>query len=461
MQNFRLQIVTLLLISITWLAGCDNEDPAPTAVVEFPESSYNLNEDASAPLTLTVEVSPSWSEDVTVPLSFGGSAVEGTDYETVANKNVVIPAGSTSASVEITPIDNNTVDGERTIVVTASAPADIPGITVGATGEVTITLVDNDEAGASTVDFAQAEVTTNEYDQETVQLTLNLSEASIEEEIFTFTVGGTAVEGTNYSALTTEVTVPAGETSAMVEVPILNSMNYGETSTIEISLIEPENEVFDLGANAKATITIINPIANTTLFAPTDDFARLYAYNTFEEGVEVPETGRQNSDPAEGVVFDESFAFTFYPLVEEPDENADPNVFGFQSDLWTEEEFTRSTNVFNIIEIYGDDGNPGTIDTGISSGSAGLRLPYAIRLIPDAVGATSGRAVIIADEITVYYPDETEDDVTNPESFIIKISGKGTYDEVAGEINIPITFDASSIDDGVKTLNFVFEATRR
>ena len=55
-----------------------------------------------------------------VPFSIGGSAVNGSDYQTVVS-SVTIPGGSSSTTVTITPIPNNVADGDRMATLSLAA----------------------------------------------------------------------------------------------------------------------------------------------------------------------------------------------------------------------------------------------------------------------------------------------------------------------------------------------------
>lgn len=455
MNKLRLTYFYALLAAVLFFTACEEDEPL-TATVSFSEETYTLQEDASEPLAVQVEINPNWEGSITIPFTVGGTAIEGTDYETITPKSFTVPAGENTAEILVTPIDNNFVEDQaRTIELNLGAPA-VEGVTVGMAGTTTITLENDDEAGAVTVSFAEASLTTNEYLQDTVEIEVTTNTTFPEDIELSYTLGGDAVAGTNFTApdpLT--VTIPTGETSAVIEVPVLNTDSYDASSTVEFALEAPDNAAIELGADATATLTIINPQADVRLFAPDEDFARLYAYNTFED-VAVPATGRNNDDPNAGALFEESFAFTYY----DPE---NPNSLGFVSPLWSEEAFTRNTNAFNMIDLYssGPDEYPNTVDENISAGSAGIAIFEAIRLVPTAVDATSGIAIVPEQEVTVYRRDETDDDVDNPTSFVIGISGEGTYDETEGVINLTVTFDETEIGNGTQVRRYVMPTARR
>lgn len=451
----RLSIFLSLVMIAVVFSACEEDEPL-TATVSLSEESYTLDENAAEPLAIQVEINPNWEGSITIPFTVGGSAVEGTDYETITPKSFTIPDGENTAEILVRPIDNNFVEDQpRIIEINLGAPA-VEGVTVGTTGSATIALVNDDQAGAVVVDFAETAYTANEYLQDTVEIEISSNTTFPEDIELAYTIGGSAAAGTNFVAPDqATVTIPAGETSATIEVPVLNTDSYDQTATVELSLQAPDNAAIEIGSNATSTLSIINPTADTRLFAPDEDFARIYAYNTFED-VAVPPSGRSNDDAAAGTVFEESFAFTIY-------DEANPNTIGFVSPLWSEEDFTRNTNAFNMIDLYssGPDEYPNTVDENISAGSAGIAIPEAIRLVPTAVDATSGVAVVPEQEVTIYRRDETDDDIDNPTSFTVGISGEGTYDETEGVINLTVTFDETAINNGIQVRRYVMPINRR
>jgi len=55
--------------------------------------------------------------------------------------SVTIPAGASSATVTVTPIDDNQIEGDETVVLT---PSSSTGYTAGSPGSATIVIHDND-----------------------------------------------------------------------------------------------------------------------------------------------------------------------------------------------------------------------------------------------------------------------------------------------------------------------------
>jgi hypothetical protein len=454
----RFYLLWLLIGSFITFSACSDDEEMGAILVSFELESYNVAENTSSPLEVKITLSRASNTTLNFPFTVAGSAVEGVDYQTISPRSVSFAAGATEAVVTISPINNNFVETDpRTIELTLS-PISQNGLMLGANASTTINIINDDLAGAIIADFEAASLVTNEYLKQTVELKVNVNTPFPEEIVLEYTIGGDAVAGENYTALPgTTVTIPMGVTSVSIPVEIKDTKSYGQVRSITLSLEAPDNTAIAIGANATATVQIINPNANIGLWAKNIDFPTLYAYNTYAD-VEVPSSGRNQLDAAAGIVFRESFGFAWRST--RLNAQADPNAIDFYSNLWTEDDFTRSTNAFNMHRLYGFDEYGGKA-TGISAASAGVRIIEAIRLVPDGVNSKTGIAVVPKQKVRLYFPDTTDDGIKNPESFEIEISGEGTYDEDTGVIKMRMIFDETEIDNGIKTRRFEFPADRR
>jgi len=450
-------LLPLCLLSLAFVfAACDSNDMSMETTIAFDQATYEVSE-ASQSVEVEVVLSEAAPEDVTVPITFGGSAIAGVDYEDPSAEEVTIEQGATTATYTLTPIDNASLDDQDRTVELQIDTEDLDGFTGGPITVTTITITDDEMVGTFTVSFQEASFETNEYNQDTLDVLVEVNQAAPSSLELDFQTGGSATTD-DYELLTDRVQIPAGETVDTVRVAIKDTESYGDTKTLTLTLQAPANQAVSIGGTTETEITIVNPIADIALYAPDEDFARLWTYNTFED-VAVPETGRLNSDPSAGVVFDESFAFTIYPFRD--DASSDPNIFGYGSPLWSQEDSLRNTNILNMVEFYSG-GGPNTVDENVSSASAGLYYPRFFRLTPDGPGATTGTVELVLDEVRVYKRDETDDGVTNPESFVVGLSSEGgIYNETEGTINITITFDETAVNNGTVTRRFELSAERR
>ena len=123
-------------------ATLTDDDSPPTVTIALANST--LAEDGGT-ATVTATLSAAAGVDVTVSLTFEGTAALNTDY--TASPAIVISAGSTTADLALTAIDNATDDADKTIVVSID---EVVNGTIGVANEVTATIVDDD--GATTIE---------------------------------------------------------------------------------------------------------------------------------------------------------------------------------------------------------------------------------------------------------------------------------------------------------------------
>jgi hypothetical protein len=82
------------------------------------------------------------SATLTVNIAMSGGAVNGTDYQTIGN-TLTFAAGSATATVTVTPIDNAVAGSAKTVTATVSAGT---GYSPGSPSSATVTIADNDTA---------------------------------------------------------------------------------------------------------------------------------------------------------------------------------------------------------------------------------------------------------------------------------------------------------------------------
>ena len=141
-------------------------------VVDFNTTSSNGAESTSS-TALTVDLSASSTQNITVDYAVTGTATgSGTDY-TLANGTLTISAGSTSGTITIAGIVNDSLDeANETVIVTLSNPSNA---SLGSDSVHTYTITDNDSTPV--VDFNSTSSNGAESTSSTA-LTVDLSAAS-------------------------------------------------------------------------------------------------------------------------------------------------------------------------------------------------------------------------------------------------------------------------------------------
>jgi hypothetical protein len=115
---------------------CTVSSPVVTVTATDPEAS----EQPLGNGELLIQRSGSTASDLTVTYSVGGTATVGQDH-TLAGGSVVIPAGSSSKTLTVLPLDDQMPEGDETVVVTLQAQAQYE---VGAPGSATVTIVSDE-----------------------------------------------------------------------------------------------------------------------------------------------------------------------------------------------------------------------------------------------------------------------------------------------------------------------------
>jgi hypothetical protein len=159
---------------------------------------------------------------------------------------VTIPAGASTATKIVKPINNFVAELDETVVVTLAAGT---GYAVGSPASATVTILDNDTptitvvaTGSTVAEGSSGVFTITRLGKKSVGLTVK------------FTVSGTASNGVDYQTIGTTVAIPAGASTATLTVsPVQDGLVEGNESVI-LSLTAGIG--YTVGTTKTAMITI-------------------------------------------------------------------------------------------------------------------------------------------------------------------------------------------------------------
>ena len=97
-----------------FIVACNTEDINPNLSLSRSSTSFS---EAGGSVVITATLETPAPNTVTIPLIFGGTATEGTDY-TVSNNTLTILAGETLGSITISSLQDTNVEGTETISIT-------------------------------------------------------------------------------------------------------------------------------------------------------------------------------------------------------------------------------------------------------------------------------------------------------------------------------------------------------
>ena len=197
--------------------------------IAFSTASATVRESAGT-YRAVIDVEPAPHEDLTIRYSIAagpGAATSPVDY-TIANSGTVTARRGTSrVEIPISIKDDSLNEATERIMLSLTGGT---GYSLGSQRSFTLTITDNDGA---TVNFARrsAEVQENVG---TYDVVVNLSRAPSSDMTIDYTVSGSATKGSgNDFTVLSNVTVPAGATSATIHVNVNNdSVNEGDETVI-------------------------------------------------------------------------------------------------------------------------------------------------------------------------------------------------------------------------------------
>ena len=201
------------------------------------------------------------TEDLLVSYTVAGTATLGDDYDSLSG-SVTILAGQSTATVLVTPVDDNIVELPETVDVTVA-----PSLTytVGSPDTDTVTIADNDaritveatdpDAYEANLDTGTFTFTRSGYTQKTLTVS--------------YSVSGSATPGDDYETLPGTLIFAVGETSKTVTVTPVDDSEAEPKETVDVSIdASPDYEV---GMPGSATVNIIDNDTIITVEATDPD----------------------------------------------------------------------------------------------------------------------------------------------------------------------------------------------
>src|SRR6185437_7623032 len=220
--------------------------PPPT--VSISESDTTEGEIAGSSGYFRFTRSGSTTNDLAVNFAdtFTGTATSATDF-TALSGSVTIPSGQTFADADVTALADNLVEGNETIIATISSNS---AYIVGTPSTATLNIADDPPI----VSISGVGNTTEGGDPGYV--TFSRTGGDINSALpVTYTVGGTATSGTDYTALSGTVTFPAGSNTVNENVSALRD-NLVEGDETVILTISGDGTTYLTSDPTTATVTI-------------------------------------------------------------------------------------------------------------------------------------------------------------------------------------------------------------
>jgi hypothetical protein len=238
----------------------DSNLPIVTVLATTPTA----NEETAAAGEFMVTRTGDLTNPLTVNYTVGGTAVAGTQYQTLSG-SVTIPAGQGYATVDITPIDDGGegTDTSSTVVLSLASSSSYQ---IGSANTDTVTIDDDD---LPQVSIAASTPLAVESTAAPGAFTISLASPLASNLTVPYTVSGTAASGTDFQPLSGSATIPAGQTSVVVQVVPLNDPAEVGFTTVQANLSSGSG--YELTTSKTAIVSIVGnmSVPTVTLSATT------------------------------------------------------------------------------------------------------------------------------------------------------------------------------------------------
>jgi len=249
--------------------------PPPTPTVTVAATDSAAAEAGADTGAFTISRTGSTASALTVNYTLGGTAVNGTDYQSLSG-SATIPASVSSATVVVTPIDDAGLEGAETVALTVSADT---AYTVGSPGNAAVTIADNDQPPPpeTAVSVIVTDDAAAEAGNDTGTFTISRTGGNASALTVNYSLSGTASSGTDYETLPGTVTIPEGSPSATVTVIPVDDTAVEENEAVVLTLTPDAR--YEIGSPNSATVTIADndqpppPDKPTVTVAATDGAA--------------------------------------------------------------------------------------------------------------------------------------------------------------------------------------------
>lgn len=240
--------------SATVSISSDDQAPVPPTVSAVATTAV-AREAGLVPGVVTVSRSGAMTAALSVAYTVSGTAAAGSDYQALSG-TLTIPAGSSSATITVTPINDTLVEPDETVQVTLS-PAS--AYTVGGSA-ATVTVVSDDAAPLPSISVLASTPTAREAGPVNGQFTISRSGATTAALTVNYSVSGAATSGSDYTALSGSVTLAAGASSAVVNVVPINDTAVEPDETVVLTL--SASSTYSGGGSSGTVSIVCDDVAN-------------------------------------------------------------------------------------------------------------------------------------------------------------------------------------------------------
>jgi hypothetical protein len=176
-----------------------------------------------------------------------GTAQEGVDYNSLPS-SATIQANDLFTTLTVTPIVDGVVEPDESVILTLSGDTHY---SIGAPGDATVTIHD---ATSVLVTVAAIDPSASETGPDPGVFRFTRTGSTSSSLNVQYSIGGTAINGTDYQSIGTSIVIPTGQASADLTIaPVVDGLAEA-TETVILTVLD--DELYDVGSPADATVSI-------------------------------------------------------------------------------------------------------------------------------------------------------------------------------------------------------------
>ncbi len=204
----------------------------PSPAVSFVLDAQTISETAgTATINIILNAATS-ATDIVATYSVGGTASDPADFITPTGSFTIL-AGESATSVQVTLVDDATIESDKTIVLSLTSVT--PNAITGATTTHTITLQSEDVPPPPELEFTSFGSSANEGDG-TVNVELELSAIEASDVLFAYSLTGSAVSPDDFGGLSGSGSILAGDTTTTIAITLADDGFYEGSETLILTL---------------------------------------------------------------------------------------------------------------------------------------------------------------------------------------------------------------------------------
>ncbi len=229
----------------------DDDKPVVTILATDPDAA-----ESGDPGAFTVTRTGPTTAALTVSFTVSGTATSTSDYASLGT-SVIIPAGSASAVLTVSPIQDTANEGPETVIVTLATNS---AYNIGTPSAATVTIADDDR---STVTIVANDAWSTETPGNPGQFTIHRTAPTTGTLTVNLNRTGTATNGTDYATIAATISFAANEVSKTINVlPVDDTLTEGpEVATVQIT-----SGSYIIGGTGYADVTIEDNDSPPTIF---------------------------------------------------------------------------------------------------------------------------------------------------------------------------------------------------